>query len=214
MNDILAKKCEDPIQFDKIKYMIHSLDKEKMNQIILEICEINPYLAVICHNTAEEDYSLKHAIVEKLKVLKIDTLHKAIVLCLACDATYVPPQCRGERSNKLQKDYDFTRRTCKDLIKIILKGKGRRKLAEQYGIDIDILDMSNRGFQNESSFWLDAFFRCIIRRYPFKLSKCLQKININKESYMAELIVACSFSRYAKRGALKRWLNLVDRLWV
>lgn len=190
MNESFTKKCEDPIQFNKIRYLVHSFDTDKMHKIILEMIEVNPYLAVLCYNTAEQDNSLRAAIINHLNKIEINNLHQIIIMCLAWESIIIS-------SKKHQHSMQFIVEKCRPLIRKLLPlSRKEQKKNLQY--------LYSDQWQREPAYWIDNFFRCVLRTLPSRIRILIEKAKINVSDYSEEIIAAGKFKCNVQ------WLQYVE----
>ncbi|WP_027397128.1 zinc-ribbon domain-containing protein [Anaerovibrio lipolyticus] len=194
MNEIFAKKCEDPVQFDKIRYLVHSLETERMHQTILEMCKVNPYLAVLCYNTAEQNDILREDIINKLDDTKINSLHEAVMLCLAWDAIDQPQKYYRHIKDHRHK----INKKCMLGIKGIFVPCKKNKF-------------KNSEWKKEPSYWVDEFLKLILRRRRRNyLTKLLNLTGINIENYTEELLDSGMFPKKPTQRSIYSWLRFIE----
>lgn len=211
MNPVLAKRCEDPRQFDKIRYMVHCLDKQKMTEVILEICTINPYLAVLCYNTAEQDDDLKVAICKQLDKIDNNNYHMAIMLCLAWEAigqwSYIKRDSKKKRHNK---DYVLmelvikARKKCRNMLKFI---SPRRKASQRS----EFKNYYN-GWEQKSIFWIENCFRCFLKNNPERIAYFLKitQTPLSIDNYSDVLLEKGKFKHFGHEKGIFWWLKYID----
>lgn len=214
MDERFVKKCDDPLQFDKIRYMVHSLDTDTMHQIILEMCEVNPYLAVLCYVTSEQNFYLRTAIIDLLDTIKIDNLHIAIMLCSAFDVIYFSKpffQKRQPHSKRnIPKSKINPRKKLYELMNLIIPSKNEQK---RFTID---------QWNQEPVYWIDNLFRCMLRNRFSRTQLFLKTIDnssLDVNDYSEEIMISGNFSLITKKRnqivkpknqELLYWLRHID----
>ncbi len=214
MNVFFAEKCKDPHQFDKIRYMIHSLETSKMQQVILEMCTVNPYLAVLCYNTSEQNNSLKKSIWDHLYAIKIDCLHTAILLCLAWDAIDQPIKS-AKVPNLITKQKDIFKK-CREIMRLILPTKRECKkavVAQQKNSGTSTITVDSDDWKQESTYWVENIFKCMLKYNPSRIDiflKLTKDIPLNIHDYMEEMMIVGKFPRNSRIEAIENWLRFID----
>ena len=74
MNKVFAARCADPVYFESIKYAVHSLDGTLFYDKVIEILDINPYLATLCYVTSEYNKDLEWSITHHLRIAQNESI--------------------------------------------------------------------------------------------------------------------------------------------